>query len=147
MSLCLAKVSPALAQRIETNPSLLEQLWFEDEGDEPAGTPDPEIAAVDRDRDTLFEDYLGISREIDEEPTKYPWMRQALQGTGVEIDFDFGYGNGFKVTAREAAEIANGLANEGWWSPGHEVTLVSHAITAFYRAAADEGRIVIGGVS
>jgi hypothetical protein len=156
MSLCLVKVSPALAQRIADEPDLLEQLWFDDEdedegegeGDDSDGDgADPEIAAIDRERDTLFEDYLGVSREIGEDEATHPWMRRALAGTGTEIDFDFGYGNGFTVPAAEAAEIAGGLAREGWWSPGQEVTLVPHAIAAFYRAAADEGRTVIGGVS
>ncbi|GAA1513536.1 hypothetical protein GCM10009827_030160 [Dactylosporangium maewongense] len=63
------------------------------------------------------------------------------------VGFDFGNGNGFVVTAPEAAAIADGLAEEGWWRPGQAVTLVSHAIAAFYRAAADEGRTVIGGVA
>ncbi|MEV6302571.1 hypothetical protein AB0M02_24370 [Actinoplanes sp. NPDC051861] len=147
MSLCLVKLSPAIAHRIETTPDLLEQLWFADEEDEPAADPDPELAALDRDRDTLFEDYLGLSREIGDEPGTYPWMRRALQGTGTDIDFDFGYGNGFVVTAQEAAEIANGLADEGWWSPGQEVTLVPHAIAGFYHAAANEGQTIIGGVA
>ena len=136
-----------LAERIEADPDLLNQLWPEYDEDEPPAEADAEIAAIDHDRDTFFEDYLGISREIDEEPAKYPWMRRALSGTGSEIEYDFGYGNGFKVTAREAAEIADGLAREGWWSPGQEVTLISHAIAAFYRSAADEGRTVIGGVA
>jgi hypothetical protein len=74
-------------------------------------------------------------------------MRRALHGTGIEIDYDFGYGNAFKVTAQEAAEIADGLAAEGWWVPGQESETISHAIGAFYRAAADEGRTVFGGVS
>ena len=147
MSLCLVKLPPALAQRVQTTPDLLEQLWFEEEDDEPATDPDPELAALDRDRDTFLEDYLGTSREIGDDPGTYPWMRKALHGTGTEIDFDFGYGNGFAVTAKESAEIAAGLAAEGWWSPGQEVTLVPHALAAFYRAAADEGKTVIGGVA
>lgn len=143
MSLCLAKVPPALAERIEADPALLDQLWPEYDEDEPATEPDAEIAAIDHDRDTFFEDYLGIRREI----ARYPWMRRALEGIGAEIAYDFGYGNGFKVVALEAAKIADGLALEGWWRPGQEVTLVSHAIAAFYRSAAAEGRTVIGGVS
>lgn len=142
MSLCLVKVPPALAQRIQDRPGLLEQLWFGEDDD-----PDAEIAAIDRDTDTLFEDYLGLSREIGEDQGRHPWMGQALNGTGTEIDFDFGYGNGWLVTAGEAAAIADGLAREGWWEPGHEVTAISHAIAAFYRRAADEGHTVIGGVS
>ena len=145
MSLCLAKVPAALAERIEADPELVDQLWPGD--DEPAIEPDADIAAIDQDRDTFFEDYLDLRRDIDSEPARYPWMLRAVEGTGAEIEYDFGYGNGFKVTAREAAEIADGLAQEGWWSPGQEVTLVSHAIAAFYRSAADEGRTVIGGVA
>lgn len=147
MSLCLAKVPPALAERIEADPNLLDQLWPEYEEDEPAGEPDAEIAAIDRDRDTLFEDYLHLRREIDKEPDRYPWMRRALEGTGTELDYDFGYGNGFKVTAQEAAEIADGLASEGWSRPGQQATWVSQVIAAFYRSAADEGRIIVGGVA
>ncbi|GAA4963760.1 hypothetical protein [Actinoplanes utahensis] len=51
------------------------------------------------------------------------------------------------MTAAEAAEIADGLVGEGWWQPGQEIKLIPEAIAAFYRAAADEGRTVIGGVS
>ncbi|MGE6955143.1 hypothetical protein [Staphylococcus capitis] len=74
-------------------------------------------------------------------------MGKALHGVGNEINFEFGYGNGFIVTPQQAADVADGLAQEGWWRPGQEVTLISHAIAAFYRAAADEGRTVIGGVA
>ena len=147
MSLCLAKLEPALAERIEADPDLLDQLWPDYDDDGPAGEPDAEITAIDRDRDTFFEDYLGIRREIDKEPAGYPWMRRALEGTDSEIEWDFGYGNGFKVTAQEAAEIADGLASEGWSDPGQRATWVSRAITAFYRSAADEGRTIIGGVA
>jgi acetyltransferase-like isoleucine patch superfamily enzyme len=147
MSLCLAKVPPALGERIAADPALLDQLWPVADDDESAAAPDAQIAAIDHDRDTLFEDYLGISHEIDEEPARYPWMRRALEGTGTEIGYDLGYGNGFRVTAQEAARIADGLAREGWWSPGQEVALISHAIAAFYRSAADEGRTVIGAVA
>ncbi|GAA2687981.1 hypothetical protein Apa02nite_035430 [Actinoplanes palleronii] len=143
MNLCLAKVLPALAERIKADPDLLDQLW--EESDEPE--PDAEIAAIDRDHDTFLEDYLYVSREVDKEPARYPWMRRALSGTGTEIEYDFGYDNGFLVTAQEAAEIADGLALEGWWSQGQAVTLIPHAIAAFYRSAADEGRAVIGGVA
>ena len=147
MSLCLVKVSPALAGRITADPDLLDQLWPADEEDVPPAEPDAEIAAIDRDQDTLFEDFLDISRQIDEKPAGYPWMRRALNGTGTEIEYDFGYENGFIVTAQEAAEIADGLTHEGWWRPGQEITLISHAIAAFYRSAAVAGRTVIGGVS
>jgi hypothetical protein len=95
----------------------------------------------------LFEDYLGLGREIGENAARYPWMQRALHGTDREIDFDFGYGNGFLVTAQEAAEIAAGLTREGWWRPGQDVTLIPHAVAAFYRSAADNGLTVIGGVS
>ncbi|MEU8665176.1 hypothetical protein [Actinoplanes philippinensis] len=147
MSLCLVKLPPATARRIAGTPDLLGQLWFDDEEDEPETEPDPELAALDRERDTLFEDYLDVSREIGDDPGTYPWMRKALHGTGTEIDFDFGYGNGFTVTAEEAAEIARGLSDEGWWSPGQEVTLIPHAIAAFYHAAAGNGHTIIGGVA
>jgi hypothetical protein len=143
MSICLVKVPPALAERIEADPSLLDQLWRRHD----VAEPDPEIAAIDHDRDTLFEDYLSISREIDDHPIGFPWMERALEGTGAEIEYDFGYGNGFTVTPQDTAEIADGLAAEGWWSPGQEIKLISHAIAAFYRSAADEGRTVIGGVA
>lgn len=147
MSLCLVKLPPALAERIKAEPNLLNQLWFDAEDwDEPA-EPDAEIAAIDRDRDTLFEDFLGLSRHISETPDKFPWMHKALNGTGDEIDFDFGYGNGFIITTQDSAQIADGLTQEGWWQPGHEVTLISHAIAAFYRTAAADGRTVIGGVA
>ncbi|GAA4963753.1 hypothetical protein [Actinoplanes utahensis] len=84
MSLCLVKVTADLARRIEADPDLLEQLW-NSEDDE----PDPEIAAIDRERDTLFEDFLDVSREAE----RFPWMKKALEGVGPEIDFDYGYGN------------------------------------------------------
>jgi hypothetical protein len=147
MSICLAKVSPVLAQRIETDPELLNQVWLEADDDEPPVAADSDIAAIDRDRDLLFEDYLGLGSEINDDPARYPWMQRAVHGTGREIDFDFGYGNGFLVAAREAAEIAAGLAHEGWWRPGQDVTLIPHAVAAFYQSAADEGLTVIGGVS
>src|SRR5690242_15358235 len=109
MSLCLTKVPPALAARIAADPDLLELLWPEDEDESPAEL-DADIAAIDEDRDLFLEDYLFLAREIEQKPFGFPWMRRALHGTGVEIDYDFGYGNAFMVSAREAAEIADGLA-------------------------------------
>jgi hypothetical protein len=41
-------------------------------------------------------------------------------------------------------ETSDGLVLEGWWSPGQQRALISHAIAAFYRTAADERRTVIG---
>jgi hypothetical protein len=148
MTICLVKVPPALAERIQADPELLNQIWpaADEEEDEPAAL-DAEIASIDEEDDTVFEDYLGLGRDVQKEPGRYPWMERALHGGGTEIDYDFGWGNGFTVTAEEAAEIADGLAAEGWWSPGQEVTLIAHAVAAFYRTAADQGRTVIGGIS
>jgi hypothetical protein len=53
MSICLAKVSPVLAERIETDPELLNQVWLEADSDEPPVGASSEIAAIDRDRDLL----------------------------------------------------------------------------------------------
>lgn len=108
---------------------------------------DPQILAIDRDRDTLSEDYVRISLEVDESPTDFPWMTMAREGSGTAVDYDFGYGSGFVVTTQEATEIADGLIREGWWDTGWEATLVAHGIAQFYRSAADEGRCVIGGVA
>jgi hypothetical protein len=126
MTLYLIRVTRALAERIQAEPRLLEQVWGE--GD----VSNPEIAGLDLDNDALMEDYLGLGRVLAEEPQRYPWMERALQGTGQEVGFEFGYGPGFVVTPQEAAEIAAGLASEGWWQAGDEVETVPQAIASFY---------------
>jgi len=140
MSLYLVKVAPTLGERIQADPKLLLQVWGE------VDRVDPDIADLDEDRDTLLEDYLCLGRILQEEPGRYSWMERALHGTGEVVDFEYGYGPGFLIRAEQAAQIAAGLAEEGWWRPGDEVVTVDHAIAAFYAAAAEEGRTVIGGI-
>jgi hypothetical protein len=140
MSLYLVKVTPAAGERIEADPELLLQIWGA------VDRVDPDFADVDEDQDKLLEDYLGLSRILFDQPDRYPWLERALHGTGEVVDFDFGYGSGFVVKAGAAAQIVAGLAEEGWWRPGDEVITVDQAIAAFYAAAADQGRTVIGGI-
>jgi hypothetical protein len=140
MSLALVKVPAALGERIRSEPDLLNQIWEEEE------LTDPELARLDLDSDRLLEDYLGLSRVLDDQPDRFPWMTRALNGTGDEVDFEFGYGNGFVIGSAEAARIAAGLGEEGWWRPGDEIITIDHAIAAFYMAAAEQDRTVIGGV-
>jgi hypothetical protein len=134
MSLMLVKVPPALAARIRAEPALLAQVW-----DESAGL----VTAEDK----LFEDYLGLSRTVDEQPDRFPVMFRAMNGTGDELDYDFGYGPAFVIEPAEAARISAGLAEEGWWRSGDEVITIDHAIAEFYTLAADQGRTIVGGVS
>lgn len=129
-----------IGERIRADPALLLQIWGE------VNTVDPEIADLDDDQDKLLEDYLHLSRILLDQPDRYPWMTRALHGTGEVVDFEYGYGPGFMVGADMAAQIVAGLAEEGWWRPGDEVVTVDHAIAAFYAAAADQGRTVIGGI-
>src|SRR3982750_2919376 len=133
MNLNLVKVLPPLAARIEAEPDLLSRLWSED--DETPADPDPQIAAVDLDRDIFFDDYDTITREYEEAPEYYQWMNFALEGPGDVIAYDLGWGDGFIVSPRDVAKIADGLELEGWWSPGEQVTLLTQAIAAFYRSA------------
>ncbi|MEV8516337.1 hypothetical protein [Dactylosporangium sp. NPDC051484] len=140
MSLYLVKVTPTIGERMQADPELLLQVWG-------AVDPvEPDIADLDEDEDKLLEDYLGISHILLDKPDRYPWLARALHGTGEVVDFEYGYGPGFIVRADMAAQIVAGLAEEGWWRQGDEVVTVDHAIAAFYAAAADQGRTVIGGI-
>jgi hypothetical protein len=107
---------------------------------------DDDVARLNEREDQLMEDYLGLARELNESPGRYRWMRAALEGTGAEIGFEYGYGNGFVLTAGEVADVAAGLVSEGWWSPGQDVVTIAHAVAAFYDTAARENRVVIGGI-
>ena len=138
MSLYLVKVAPVIGERIQADPGLLLQVWGED-------SVDPDIADLDEDQDKLLEDYLHLSRILLDQPGRYPWLMRALHGTGEVVDFEYGYGPGFMVRADMAAQIVVGLAEEGWWRAGDKVVTVDHAIAAFYAAAVDQGRTVIGG--
>jgi hypothetical protein len=139
MTLYLVKVPPDLAARVAAEPDLLNQVWREDD------VVDQQVAAL-REDDTLMEDYLDLGRMVNEQPGHYPWLEKALHGTGTEIAFEFGYGAGFVIAPQEAAGIAAGLAEDAGWRPGDEVVTIADAIAAFYLSAAENGRVVIGGV-
>jgi hypothetical protein len=140
MVLYLVKVPGSVAERIVARPELLDQVWEE------AEVEDDGVARLDEERDKLMEDYLGLARDINERPERYPWMQQALNGIGAEIPYDFGYSQAFVITPEQAGAIAAGLAEEGWWRPGQEIVTIDHAIAAFYTDAARDGRTVIGGI-
>jgi hypothetical protein len=139
MTLYLVKLPPDLAARVAAEPDVLNQVWRDDD------VVDHQVAAL-QDDDTLMEDYLDLGRMVNEQPGRYPWLEKALHGTGTEIAFQFGYGAGFLVAPQESAGIAAGLAGEVGWRPGQEVVTIADAIAAFYSSAAENGRVVIGGV-
>jgi hypothetical protein len=139
MVLYLVKVPASVAERIVARPELLDQVWEEAEVD------DDGVAQLDE-RDKLMEDYIGLGREVNERADRYPWMQRALNGTGEEIPYEYGYSDAFVITPEQAGEIAAGLAEEGWWRPGEAVISIEQAIAAFYTDAARDGRTVIGGI-
>jgi hypothetical protein len=140
MTTYLVKLPTALAARIQAEPDLLAQVWRKED------VVDDDVARLNQGEDRLMEDYLGLARELEESPGRYRWMRAALEGTGAEIEFEYGYGDGFVLTAGEGGDVAVGLVGEGWWSPGQDVETIAHAVAAFYDAAARENRVVIGGI-
>ena len=84
---------------------------------------------------------------MDEQLGWFPSLYRAMNGTGDELDYDFGYCRAFVVGPDEAARIVAGIAEEGGWRRDDEVVTIDHAIAEFYALAADEGRTVIGGIA
>lgn len=141
MILHLVKLPIELGERVIATPDLLNQIWGV------VDIVDADVAALNENADKFTEDYLHRGRALIEKPGQFPWMEKAMNGTGNEIAFEFGYGPGFVITPTECSQIATALVDEGWWRPTDEVTTIAQAIAAFYTTAATETRMIIGGIN
>lgn len=148
MSLYLVRLSAEDAARVTHTPEHLGHLLFDAP---PAG---PELPTC-REDDRFLEDYLSISDSFADDyelrragrPVRFPWLDRAAHGNGVYVDFECGYGNTFVLPPHEVAEVAVGLAAEGWAWGGDEFETIEHAILDFYAEAARNKLAVYGGVN
>jgi hypothetical protein len=142
MELLLVKLTPSQADTVVASPAILRDI-FEDDVDALV----PPLSLLDFEADILDLNYLHISRYLDTEAEEGPWMRKAANGAGTSLEFDFGYGNGWLVRPPEVREIASGIEQDGWFDPDPDLSGDILALATFYRTAAEQGRVIIGGIA
>ncbi|GAA2662218.1 hypothetical protein Adu01nite_94940 [Paractinoplanes durhamensis] len=139
MELCLVALTAHLASRIEVEPGLLDQIFLRVGSVPESG--DEEV--VEARESCLVEDYRRILSKIEQQ--EYPWLYQAINGTGRVVDYEFGYGRGFLLLPQEVVEIASGIATEGWLQDVPNI-YPQQQVARYFTRAADRGYSIIGGV-
>jgi hypothetical protein len=156
----LAKITPEFAVEVRARPQLVRGLFH-------AGDS---LQRSDFKRKTDIIDgnwlHLGRLASTCARPGLQPvdfvaqetWLSKAVNGSGADdLDIDFGYGPAWALMPHRVAEIAKGLKAESAALPAEPsefddddsmpfYTVEVYAIERFYRAAARQGRVVVGVV-
>ncbi|MEU1882996.1 hypothetical protein ABZ470_37320 [Streptosporangium sp. NPDC020072] len=142
MRLTLVRIDPEALRAVRARPDLAGEIL--------SGHP--------REEDVFTDDYLALGdfaegrAEAEHGDARwgrhYPWLAAATGADGEHDlqDHTFGYGPPFALDPERVAEVARGLAGEGWGfaAAGQDGFA---GLGPFYTAAAREGGAVVGGVS
>jgi hypothetical protein len=159
MWLALAKVSPDTLESARTRPEILRAIFFG--GSRPAGMGDDDMYGTEYDIvDEIARQIAAEDHGSDDWKSSYPWLRRAIGdrlADGAEhLEFRFTYGRAFALPAAVVAQVAVGLAEEGWLSTAEANDPNSTAqqkygymlgVAPFYAAADRAGMAIVGGVS